>query len=322
MLRRFLLGGALPAWLLMGLGCAHGFNYLDPAGPGCALAAPPPALTEPPRPSFDVVSFNIKFGRDPEGALRTLQRAAWAEADVYVLQEVDWRSTVVIARGLSGDRGMNAVYYPAAIHPAAGGRQFGVAIVSRWPIRSDQKIVLPRFNSTELAQKVALGATVWVEGVPVGVASIHLQSNLSPRQIEQQAATLFDCLVRGECPPGTAGAHTKRAGVVLAGDFNTWSARHETRLRTLARRFDLDQVDGIERTFRLLVFQPTLDHVFSLPPVRPLGPGEVSPLHEGSDHSPIRARLRLPAAPLWQGFEGDVLQARASRNDAVCLPAS
>jgi endonuclease/exonuclease/phosphatase family metal-dependent hydrolase len=318
MLCRFLLLGAL----LAGLGCAHGFNYADPGGPGCALATAEPPATEASRGAFEVVSFNIKFGKDPEGALRTLQRMAWTDADVYVLQEVDWRSTVVMAKGLARAGGMNAVYYPAARHPGADNRQFGVAIVSPWPIRSDQKILLPRLSPTDRAQKVALGATVWIEGVPVGVASIHLQSNLSPQEVERQAGTLFDCLVHGECPAGTPGPHTQRAGFVLAGDFNTWSEGHVASLRALARTFDLDQVGGIRKTFEFLLFRPTLDHVFALAPVRPIGSGEVSSLHEGSDHHPVRARLRLPVALPWQGFEQDVLQAGASRDEAVCQPAS
>jgi endonuclease/exonuclease/phosphatase family metal-dependent hydrolase len=307
---------------LTALGCAHALSYGDPSGPGCALAMlPPPSGDEVPG-SFEVVTFNIKFGRDPEGALRTLQRMEWTGADVYVLQEVDWRSTVLIARGLSQGGPLNAVYYPAAQHPLAKGRQFGVAILSRWPIRSDQKIMLPDLSHVDRARKASLGATVWIAGVPVGVASVHLQSNLSAAQIEEQARALFDCLMRGECPDGTPPPQTPRLGYVLAGDFNTWSKAHVSRLNRLAAGFQLERVPGIQNTFAFLLFRPTLDHLFSGAPVVSLGRGEVSPLHEGSDHHPVRARFRLPLVDPWQGFDRDVLRAGASRDEGVCIPAS
>lgn len=303
------------------MGCAHGRNYLDPRGPGCSLATLGRPASDAPRDSFEVVSFNVKLGRDPEGALRTLQQAGWAGADVYVLQEVDWRSTVVMARGLGAGTPLEAVYYPAALHPASGYKQFGVAILSRWPIRSDQKVILPQASSTDRSQKVALGATVWIAGVPVGVGSIHLQSSMSRDELDGQASALFDCLLRDRCPEGTLEPRTARAGYVLAGDFNTWTGGHVERLRSLARQFHLSQVDGVRKTFGFLFFRPTLDHLFAQSPVQPLGPGEVSVLHDGSDHHPVRGRFRLPAAAAaWEGFDDDVLAAGASRDEVVCLP--
>jgi endonuclease/exonuclease/phosphatase family metal-dependent hydrolase len=312
-----------PIVVLASVGCAHGRNYLDPRGPGCALAAAGRPALEGARDSFEVVSFNVKLGRDPEGAARTLHKAGWADADVFVLQEVDWRSAVVMARSLGGDGPLNAVYYPAALHPAAGYRQFGVAILSRWPIRSDQKILLPQLSTTDRSQKVALAATVWVAGVPVGVGSVHLQANLTPDDLERQASGLFACLVRDECPAGTREPHTARAGYVLAGDFNTWTGGHEERLDAVARQYHLSGVEGIRRTFRFLFFHPTLDHLFAQYPVEPMGRGEVSVLHDGSDHHPVRARFRLPAeAVAWQGFDDDALAAGASPDEAVCRPGS
>src|SRR5687768_6945099 len=101
MAARFMALMALAAGLLAGFGCAHVVNYLDPRGPGCALSASEQPAADPGRDSFEVVSFNVKYGKDPEKALRTLQQTGWGGADVYVLQEVDWRSTVVIAQGLA-----------------------------------------------------------------------------------------------------------------------------------------------------------------------------------------------------------------------------
>ena len=134
-------------------GCAsyHGFNYLDPRLPRCAESFRPldDTLSEP--GTFKFVSFNIKFGEEPDKAVRTLARNDLDDADVLVLQEMDLPSTRQIARELRVDY----VYYPIAVHPQSG-RQFGLAILSPWPIREDRKILLPRIESSDDISKMAL----------------------------------------------------------------------------------------------------------------------------------------------------------------------
>ena len=203
-------------------GCAsYGFNYLHPQLPRCAESYRPldDALSEP--DTFKFVSFNIKFGNEPDKAMRTLARNDLDGADVLVLQEMDLPSTRQIARELR----VNYVYYPIAVHPK-NGRQFGLAILSPWPIREDRKILLPRIESSDDISKMALSATVWVKGTPVGVINAHLQSGLSPVEIGAQLQTLLGCVFSETCPQPGAPMLSERPYYVLAGDLNTLGGGH------------------------------------------------------------------------------------------------
>lgn len=157
--------------------CASfGINYLHPLGPRCAAIVERPEIANVEEADgFTLVSFNVKFGERPEQAAQALSRAEFDLVDVLLLQEVDLRSAMIVAESLDH----NYVYYPAAIHPATE-RQFGLAILSPWPIRDDRKILLPWLESGDDARKIAVAATVWPRGQPVGVVNAHLQSGLTP----------------------------------------------------------------------------------------------------------------------------------------------
>ena len=92
------------ACLLAASGCAsYGFNYLDPALPRCAeaLGSSRPVIVAP--ETFQLVSFNIKFGVDPEKAMRTLERNGLQNADVFLLQEMDLPGRLSLGRKSQAD---------------------------------------------------------------------------------------------------------------------------------------------------------------------------------------------------------------------------
>ena len=115
--------------------CASfGINYLHPQGPRCAsLGQGQREIPEEGAETFTLISFNVKFGERPEQASQALARAGFDIVDILLLQEVDLRSAVIVAESLD----YSYVYYPAAIHPATE-RQFGLAVLSPWPIRDDR----------------------------------------------------------------------------------------------------------------------------------------------------------------------------------------
>ena len=79
-------------------------------------------------------TYNLRWGRHVNRAIHVLQtRAPLRGADVVLLQEMDADGTERIANALE----MFWVYYPAAIHPKRG-RDFGNAILSRWPIVAEE----------------------------------------------------------------------------------------------------------------------------------------------------------------------------------------
>ncbi len=172
-------------------GCQAALNYPGVAGPryaggraGVQRGAPAPVPDD-----LRLVTFNIQFGRHVDRAIELLRSAQPANrADIATLQEVDAKGTRRIAEAL----GMSYVYYPAAVHPKTG-RDFGNAVLSRWPIVEDWKIVLPhrgRFRDTERA---ATAATILVGNDSLRVYSVHLstQAELGPGSRREQARAVI-----------------------------------------------------------------------------------------------------------------------------------
>src|SRR4051794_8926930 len=113
-------------------------NYSDPLTPRYARAYVAPDSTVAVPDTLRVVTFNVKFSIHPELAGELLARNdSLRHADVVLLQEMDERGVAMIADSL----GMGYVYYPASLHPKTH-RDFGNAILSRWPLQEDRKIIL------------------------------------------------------------------------------------------------------------------------------------------------------------------------------------
>src|SRR3712207_1456288 len=115
--------------------CRTGRDYPSATEPRYAGAAPTTAA-EPrePRDTLRIVSFNIAFARNVDRAITLLtSHPALRGADVLLLQEMDAAGTQRIAHAL----GMWYVYYPAIFHLRTR-RDFGNAVLSRWPIVGDE----------------------------------------------------------------------------------------------------------------------------------------------------------------------------------------
>lgn len=157
----------------MSTGCASALNYPSTAGPRYAATVAPaiaPVRSAPPGDAIRLVTFNIQFARHIDSAIALLQSAAPLQrADIITLQEMDAPGTERIAAAL----GMSYVYYPATVHPSTG-RDFGDAILSRWPIVDDAKIVLPHLGRFGRTERIATAATIRVGDRPVRVYSVHL----------------------------------------------------------------------------------------------------------------------------------------------------
>lgn len=148
--------------------CRAPLNYLAPDGPRYAgpPAAPPPDTSGPLR----LVTFNLRFARQLDSAIALLEsEPSLREADLILLQEMDARGTERIARAL----GHGYVYYPSTLHPGSG-RDFGNAILSRWPVVGDAKILLPHAGRGTGVARAATAATIRVGGTLVRVYSTHL----------------------------------------------------------------------------------------------------------------------------------------------------
>src|ERR671911_614716 len=90
--------------------CAPVLNYLEPDRPRYEGHYAVPDAD----PAFRVVTFNVKFARQIERAIRVLREdPALRGADLIALQEMDAEGVERIARALR----MDYVYYPAVRHP-------------------------------------------------------------------------------------------------------------------------------------------------------------------------------------------------------------
>ncbi|MEQ8329462.1 MAG: endonuclease/exonuclease/phosphatase family protein [Longimicrobiales bacterium] len=249
-------------------GCRTGRLYPEPAAPrfaDLAVDAPP---SDGWRDTIRIVSFNVEYGQEVDSALAVLQREPdLGGADLVLLQEMDEHGTRRIAEAL----GMAWVYYPA-VYRYATERNFGNAVLSRWPIEADTKLILPHRAIFGRTQRTATVATVRIGRLPVRVYSVHLATpvNMALRdRRDQMRAVLADARTWPR--------------VVIGGDFN------DGRIPGMAaeRGYAWPTEDG-PRT----VFFGRWDHIV----VKGLDPlddtsGTVLDTRTASDHRPVWAAV-------------------------------
>ena len=193
--------------LLAIAGCSPVLNYTSPAGPRYSGAPAAPAGAAMGNHALRVVTYNVKFGQHIDRAINFLTtRAPLPGADIIVLQEMDAEGTRRIADAL----GMSWVYYPAVVHPKAARQDFGNAVLSRWPIVADEKVMLPHIGGIRHSQRIATAATILVGTIKVRVYSAHLgtPTEIRPSNRRDQAHTIL------------ADAQSY-ALVIVAGDMNS-----------------------------------------------------------------------------------------------------
>lgn len=216
---------------LAGISCRAMINYPSAAGP--RFTASLPAQSDAfdsvaPMPALRVVTFNVKYGRRVERVIYALRSyAPLRGADVIMLQEMDAPSTERIASAM----GMAYVYYPAAVHPRTH-RDFGNAILSRWPITADEKLLLPHLGRFRHGRRIATAATLRVGSVSVRVYSLHLgtPSDITPTKRREQARVVLDdaaaypyVIVAGDMNSHGIGKEFRTAGFLWVTEHNSFT---------------------------------------------------------------------------------------------------
>jgi endonuclease/exonuclease/phosphatase family metal-dependent hydrolase len=267
-------------------GCARSINYTDPAGPRFAgasevepaatwtgphveAAAASVALARVPTPdSLRVVTFNVRYSQQTELAIELLQTSPeLRKADIVMLQEMNEDAAAETAAAL----GMNYVYYPAVLHPVPK-KNFGNALLSRWPITDDEKLILPSRSVSRGGQRVAVVATVLVGNERVRVYAVHL-------------STILEVWFTGQTYQIQALLESARGydRVIMAGDMN--SHDNVGALFTNAGYFWPSRNTG-PTTHKLFA----VDHVFARG-FTVGGSGAVQHNLGASDHLPVWASL-------------------------------
>jgi endonuclease/exonuclease/phosphatase family metal-dependent hydrolase len=224
-----------------------------------------------------VVSWNIQFGVEHARAAAEIDAAdELRDGDIFLLQEMDEEGTAAIAETL----GAGYAFASAAPHQQTG-RDFGNAIVSRWPIEMHGEVALPYIAPIGGQPRSATSATVTVDGCDVSAYSVHTEvpTLRLARRIEQFAAVADD-VRRRDVPRALVG-----------GDFNTVTERGVRALtETMGAAGLLPLSSRTDASYRGRGRALILDHIFGL--------GFVVVDHgvvrgtQASDHDPIWVELR------------------------------
>ncbi|WP_030752088.1 endonuclease/exonuclease/phosphatase family protein [Streptomyces sp. NRRL S-31] len=247
----------------------------------------------PPRVPLRVATYNIHAGAGEDGVF-DLDRTAAAirdlDADVVGLQEVDVRwgarsGFTDEARELAVRLGMRVFFAPIYDLPGdpAGGerRRFGVAVLSRFPMRDARNHEITRL-STQTPDPVPAPApgfaevTVRVRGASAHVYATHLDYRSDPSVRRAQVDDMLGVLA-GDTGPK-----------VLLGDFNA-----EPDAPELARLWGTlaDAAPNGDKTYPAADPVRRIDLVTVSPDVTVLrAHASVSP---ASDHRPVVADLLL-----------------------------
>ena len=170
------------------------FLLLAAAGAACAHVQPRRAV------SLRVLTYNVRSGNGD--LARTAQTIRSLSPDVVGLQEVDvhWSErsgfedqAAILAQMLGMQVRFAPIYSLPGADAAKPSRQFGVALLSRYPIVGWTNDTLARL-STQARDPVPapapglLDATIDVNGTVVRVFNTHLDYRSDPRVRRQQVA--------------------------------------------------------------------------------------------------------------------------------------
>ncbi|WP_446218682.1 endonuclease/exonuclease/phosphatase family protein [Micromonospora sp. IBHARD004] len=278
--RRKLLGAALAA-ALAPLPLATPAGASEPAG----AAAPPAPLR--------VATYNIHAGAGEDNVFDLARTAGAIRAlnvDVVGLQEVDvhWaaRSNFVDeAEELAERLGMQAFFAPIYdMDPLTAGaprRQYGVAVLSRYPILDAENHEITRL-STQVPNPVPAPApgfaevTINVRGAHVHVYSTHLDYRADPSVRRLQVVDTLDILAADSGPK------------VLVGDLNAEPGAPELAALWQDLR---DTAPAGGKTYPATDPVKRIDVVSVSPDITVVGTGTLAT--PASDHRPVVADLLL-----------------------------
>jgi len=253
-----------------------GMNYEDPLGPKHEgrFAEDDPVF----QGTVKVVTYNINEGRAVDQAIEELNAfQALQDPDILLLQEMDEDGTQRVARALR----QNYVYYPASVFPRTK-RDFGNAILTKWPLSDPGKVLLPYRGLNNQQLRIAVRATVAFGDLEILIYSVHTETYTVPiRHRKAQIAAVVDDIGSGN------------GYVVAGGDFNTVSNRSIKRMVGQFAEIGLVRASkGAGPTVSKFGLQPSAaDHIFARG-LTVLGAGKVDAI-EASDHFPVWVELEL-----------------------------
>ena len=257
------------------LACGAPRNYLSPEGPKFTRNyAQLPAISND---TLKVITFNIKFSQKIQQAIEELKTIPELQGpDIILLQEMDEAGTDSIARSLK----FNYIYYPATVHPQSD-RNFGNAILSKWPIHSDRKILLPYEPVLSRTKRIAVSSYISHPKLELLVYSVHTATAVvSAKRRLEQSDSLLQSIAE------------EYNHIIIGGDFNTMFSQN---VKDLEKVFSKNGFIRASReagaTVRWSFLNFTMDHLF-IKGLDVIATGTAETL--ASDHRPLWVWLKLP----------------------------
>ena len=261
-------------------GCANPFHFINYSlsnTPRYSSTANPP-YQDAAREKIKVVSYNIKHSTKITEAINLLRNNEdLANADILLLQEMIPSAVERIATELD----YNYIFYPAVVHPLLHDN-FGNAVLSKWPITSDENIIFPTAKEKS-RHRVAVAAKLKINSRDVLVYSLHMGVFMKPRQRRKQIQGILDVMDE----------HIKYC--IVGGDFNTIKKKDQDEvIQTFSEadfQYATSNVDWTYNHWYLMNYKSTFDHIFARGPVI-LRSGKVND-RTPSDHLPIWMEFSL-----------------------------
>jgi endonuclease/exonuclease/phosphatase family metal-dependent hydrolase len=260
--------------------CAVIRNYEEPLGPLYKgnFALSPPAFTG----NLKIVSYNIELGEKISQAAAELSNIPELEdADILLLQEMNPEGVQTLARKLR----FNCIYYPASVHTKNKTKvDFGNAVLSKWPIKSYRKVILPHKHPFRKQIRIAVFAVIQVGRFEILASSVHAEMEwlIYWKRMDQ-----LETIVRNI--PSDA------KYVVVGGELNTLNHYSVKSAEKTLRQAGLSRVTkGVGPTAKgdpTGVFGPELDQIYARGMT--LVKNGKSKNTKASDHFPIWVQLKL-----------------------------
>ena len=193
-----------------------------------------------------VVSYNIRWraGEELKRIAKSLHEdPEVGSAAILGLQEVDRRKKRTghnnTAKALAEELGLHYAWAAPPSPKPDAEEETGVAILSVYPLTDVRRIVLPH-PGPKKRRRVALGATVEIDGQPWRVYSAHAETRISMKKKMEQFNAILEDLAR----------YPKDTPAIVMGDLNTWEPNADDKTAKLFSDAGLTTPFAGNATFR------------------------------------------------------------------------
>lgn len=193
-----------------------------------------------------IVSYNIRWRAGEE--LKRIAQLLHEDPEIggaviLGLQEVDRKKKRTgyhnTAKVLAEELGLHYAWAAPPSPKPADEEETGVAILSVFPLTDVRRIVLPH-PGPKKRRRVALGATVEIDGQPWRVYSAHAETRISMKKKMEQLNAILEDLAR--YPADTP--------AIVMGDLNTWEPSADDKTAKLFSKAGLTTPFAGNATFR------------------------------------------------------------------------